>query len=250
MDNGVVYCTLGNRYVGEALVSAQSVRRTCGDLSISLYTDCLDAGDDWDALDARVTMIDPPRGKSSRLFDAKLATMAAMKVAVYDRVLFLDSDTYVCTDLRPVFAMLDRCHMALTFSARRVTNFNPGEVPEWFPEYSSGFVLYNNTLAVNMMLERWARAFREFGCTSDQVALRATLYEMPMLKVCALPSEYNCYVQHPVSVGGPVHVLHGRGVNLPSVHKQLAKRDGIRAYIPDRGVVWRDRRRTVSSTAP
>lgn len=105
MDVGVVYFASGRRYIEEAIASASSVKLNSPGVSTCLITldrDC--AGDGFD----KIFYVDPDQDYKKFFLDCN--RIDSIKLFYLNRIelpfeysLYLDSDTYVCGDLKPLF---------------------------------------------------------------------------------------------------------------------------------------------------
>ena len=251
MDRGVIYVATGPAYVAEALASAASVRRHMPDLPITLYTD---------------RSVASPHLDEVVRFDAHgyLARIPRLALSPYERTLFLDSDTYVCGELTGAFDLLDRFDIALAHAPLRAIHEVAG-VPDGFPEYNAGVILFRRSPEVQACLAAWTAKFAEFQeqvrrgevrwlCPDhrriyghDQGALRQALYGSN-LRIATLPPEYNCRFSVPGFVDGPVRILHGRGLAFPAVAAAINATGARRGY-EERGGRLRLKRYPEPSTA-
>ncbi|MFC1830915.1 hypothetical protein ACFL0S_02710, partial [Thermodesulfobacteriota bacterium] len=97
---GVVYIATGEKFVEEALISAQSVRKCMPEMAIVLFTDLAELVDN------------PPEPVNSvvLLSDVRKSCLDKMYPLLdtpFDRTLFLDTDTYVCDRIDELFEVLD-----------------------------------------------------------------------------------------------------------------------------------------------
>jgi hypothetical protein len=178
--------------------------------------------------------------------DGYLSRIPVLEASPYERTLFLDSDTYVCGDLAGVFALLDEFDIALAHAPTRAMYEVEG-VPDSFPEFNAGVILYRRSDRVIAALRDWADRFARFQeqrdrgeirwlrpegkriRMHDQGGLRAALYRSG-LRIATLPPEYNCRFTQPGFVDGPVRILHGRGLDLAEVAAALNARTARRGY--------------------
>ena len=238
MERGAVYVAVGATYRQEAAVSAASLRAHMRGLHVTLFTDGPPDAAVPEPFDA-VVQIDDVRGN-------RLDKIVHVGRVPYDRVLFLDSDTYVCADLAEVFTLLDRFDIALAHAARRTHEWYPPlpGVPDSFPEFNSGVVAFRNTPEVNGAFATWARLYGEAldsewyrrhresrpFTLQDQHHLRKALYESD-LRIATLPYEYNCRLT-PSFVNGRVSVVHGRHRHLAAVADRLNSTSTRRLFAP------------------
>lgn len=233
VTNGVIYVATGERHVAEALVSARSLRTHMPDLPVTLYTDRTLAAAEVDDVVAFAG-------------DGYLSRIPILEASPYERTLFLDSDTYVCGDLAGLFALLDQFDIALAHAPIRAMYEVEG-VPDSFPEFNAGVILFRRSEEVKAALRDWAerlaqiqeqrdrdelRWLRPEGKRIDMIdqgPLRAALYRS-RLRIATLPPEYNCRFTQPGFVDGPVRILHGRGVDLGEVAVALNASTARRGY--------------------
>jgi len=202
MSKGVVYVASGEKYVDEAESSALSLKKHNPNLPITIFTD---SDIDSDVFDQVLNLRDP--------IELPADSMLSEDHIIYDKNLFLDSDTRVCANIMDIFELLESSDIALAHAATRTRDSyrrNGFDIPDSFPEYNSGVIAYNNTDSIVELFEDWKRIYKEgFGNQLNQLSFRAALYESS-LDIHTLPPEYN-YRTHVVGfASGPVKILHGR----------------------------------------
>jgi len=106
----------------------------------------------------------------------------------------MDSDTTVAQDITGVFDVLERFDIAAIHAMHRngdrATEFWKKEIPNAYPHFNGGIILYRNTPKVLQLLQNWSVAFAEMGSQHDQSTLRELLWDSD-LRVATLPPEYN-----------------------------------------------------------
>ena len=189
MSDGIIYITYGIKYVQAALESARSARKHCPDLSIHLFVDqkshdALGLAKDKGPISS-IGILENPHRRS------KTDTMA---LTPFDRTLYLDSDTRVAEDIRPMFAVLDRFDIAAAQAMRRNSEFRTEvwkeKPPASFAEMNTGVILYRSSEPVLAMMRKWGEAYTEAKHRHDQPTFRELLWTSD-LKVATLPPEYN-----------------------------------------------------------
>ncbi len=112
----------------------------------------------------------------------------------FDQTLYLDTDTQVNADIREMFRILEQFDIALNHAHRRSSLYPPPtwrlDLPQAFPQYNSGVVLFNNTRNVLDFIEEWKVRYHEAGFRQDQITLRELLW-LSDLRIATLPPEYN-----------------------------------------------------------
>jgi hypothetical protein len=225
MDRGVIYIATGRVYVDEALISAASLKVHMPGLPITIFSN--------------LAINDPNIDRTVRIGSDSSPPTSATKFthigeSPYRETLYLDSDTYVCDRLDDLFVLLKFFDLAAAHSPRRAMHEIDG-VPDSFPELNSGVILFRRCAAVQALFSAWADAFarnlelmqrdeirwlypphKRARILGDQGAFREALYRSEV-RLATLPPEYNCRFSAGGFVDGPVRILHGRGLDLPSV---------------------------------
>jgi hypothetical protein len=238
---GVIYVAVGEQCAAEAKQSLDSLRQSNPGLTVMLLTDAppKDPGK-WDAVEVDASL----HGQRNR---AKLF----MDRAPYDRCLFLDSDTLVCGDLMPGFALLDRFELCGEQVAGGHHYELPG-LPPSFPEINSGVLFWKPTEKVRKLFEEWRRLYDELDQSQearkwDQKSLRYAVWQSDV-RFARLPSAFNVMPYYPAAIERELVVAHGRSFeNLLRLQQRLSKSTEFRAYVPGLGEMhhpqtmsWRD----------
>jgi len=178
---GVIYIASGKFHTQAAAAAARSVRETNPWLAIDLFTDEPALGGPFDR-------IVPFEGGHLR---SKVDYLAATR---FRRTLYLDSDTRVVADLRPMFELLSRFDLAIAHAharnAGRQTEIWRQEIPEAFPQHNGGVILYRGEGKALEFMKSWRRAYHEAKFKWDQVTLRELMWTSD-LAIYVLPPEYN-----------------------------------------------------------
>ncbi len=158
----------------------------------------------------------------------------------YDRTIFLDTDTFVVSDVSELFEVLDRFDIAASqvssdYNAKRLG------VPASFTEMNSGVIVYRKTPAVLALFEEWRRLFvqfeREYKWTWDQLSFRKAVYESDA-RVASLPVEYNFRPYFPAYLMNKAKILHGRtNGRMRRIASEVNAATGPRVFFPRIGVI-------------
>jgi hypothetical protein len=181
-QNGVIFITSGEPYTLAACEAARSIRATSPGLAIDLFTAEQEVPV---ALFDQVHKIENPhrRAKLDYLYQTRFA-----------RTLYLDADTRVVADISEMFQVLDRFDIALAHAHARnreaVRAVWRTAIPDSFPQFNAGVILYRSTPRVVNLLKDWQASYRSAGFRKDQVVLRELLW-VSDLRICVLPPEYN-----------------------------------------------------------
>jgi hypothetical protein len=234
---GVIYTAIRERFVEEARVSAQSVRRFLPDVRIVLFTDVqVERVDPFDEV-IRLTSL------SAR---PHLDKLRCMKSSPFSETLFLDTDTYVCGDLSELFELLSQFDIAMALDRRYYDAFPPDVgVPSSFCEFNQGVVAFRASERMQAMFRAalgWAEKIQaQTGApTDDQIAMRLALYSSD-LRIAHLPLEYNCRFHAYGYLNGEVRILHARipgkrhnAANLRIIARKLNKHTVPRVFVGGR----------------
>ena len=241
MDIGAVYTVVrspGGRYINEAISSASSFMVHNTDIPIQLVTDMPDKvpNSNGTPFSTITCMNDVPTNKL--VLRAKIDALCMSK---FDRTLFLDTDTFVCGDLKSMFQIMDYYDIAVAYAPRRVDPGWPApNIPQWLPEFNTGVVLIKKSGNTARFLIDWRQLYAKYSKWNDQIAFRAAIFNGLKygLKVYPLPPEYNCRTLCMAQLGSKAMILHGRG-DMSKIASQINSGNGIRVYIPDIGIFKR-----------
>lgn len=208
----VVYVATRSRYLDEAWRSARSVKRHM-DVDIHLFT----------SLKLRR---DARRGPFDRVigFDDHVQGFADSILddthLVADKILFLDSDTFVASSLSDVFDELDHTDLVCCWDPTRTgtaPHTHEHDVPETWPQVNTGVLGLRDCPDIRYLLDRWRvhyeRQREHYVAGLNQPAFRQAVHEVkPDMHV--LPAEYNWRLGTNANqinyAAGPVKIIHGR----------------------------------------
>lgn len=240
MSGGLVfvYVAIGERYVREALRAAAKSRRSVPGCRILLYTDAA-------VEDAAVDRV-LPAGRAGE--DPFLMKIRGMRAVEEERFVFLDTDTWVISDISEIDRLLDGFDIAAAHAPVRLqSNLWPetkpflADAPDCFPEYNTGVIAMRRSAGLDAMLARWEELYAgqlrnsAVPRTQDQASFRRALYES-RLRLATLPTEYNCRFPYPASICGAVKILHGHGSAeyLDRLAERVNRQRGFRVVLHER----------------
>lgn len=231
-DCGVVYAATGAKYVRECLNSLQSLRRVCAWIPVTIFTDDLRGFSSDELEHCEVKMLT----EAAEGFGFKIA---AMRGSPYGRSLFLDTDTRVLGNPESLFALLDRFDLAAAMETYRAAAV--GGVPEGFPEFNTGVVLFRRTEVVASFLSDWEKCYlrqrREKAPPKhDQPSFREVLYSSDV-RLVPLPSEWNFCAMHPaiLNAGALIQILHSHEPELGEERVLRKAAEQSRVFLPGLG---------------
>ena len=227
---GIVYFAVGQKYLAEAVNSAQSVRQQMPDLPLAIFSD----------------VPAPPEVFTYRLPIApdrvmKRQKMYALRNTPFQQTLYLDTDTYLTAPVYELFEMIDDGY---SFAAAlspwwAVSNLGDNnqklrekQVPISFAKINSGLILYDNVPLVQNLFAKWDELYVAWGNKGqDQDPLRVALY-FSNLRWIPLPPAYNFRFPFPAAIRGQIKVLHGRHPQRTQLSKVFNHTEEFRAFIP------------------
>ena len=149
-------------------------------------------GDVFD--DVRIVPVDGTRIKQGLLWDSP-----------YYGTLYLDSDTRIVNPIDDLFSLLGRFDIAAAIDpARKVAETASiydeyKDIPEAFPEFAGGVILFRKSAAVERFFNIWDENYKRWcqlsGRVNDQPAFRVALWQCDNLRLYTLPPEYNLRTQ-------------------------------------------------------
>jgi len=181
-----------------------------------------------------------------------LDKIMAMQQSPYERTLFLDTDTYICSNFSELFGLLDKYDIGIMLAEHRTGEHNgiswdyqTCQVDgSWvYPLVNSGVILYKKSSKITQLFDDWFLLAKQEMCEygikhGDQAAFTPILFKSDLREVI-LPPEYNCRFAYPIGVCGTVKILHGRDSNLPMIAKEINSYTGPRIWQPGLGLIPR-----------
>lgn len=236
-EKGIMYVAMGEDFVKEAKISAQSAKRVMPEIPITLITDIKV---DHECFDEVIRHQEPRKDGGDRVFLAEKTP--------YEKTLFVDTDIYFEESVYEIFDVLDKFGIAASinqrkYSTKRTDMDDIVEIPESFPEYNGGVIAFNQSKETEECLSLWKEKFSEMeeeGFKHNQAALRYALYQSDV-RICTLRSEYNCVFRRPGCVNGKVKLFHGRltelesygadkGPDIKQAIEEINKTENLRVY--------------------
>jgi hypothetical protein len=232
-NHGFCYVADCDAYVDEALKSLASLRAQMPNVPVAMVTHRrLFRPDtqvtDW--VELRQTRAGPIVKTDARL-------------APYERVVFLDTDTFVIADLAGVFDLLGRFDFAISPEPNGRPDYGvDAGVPEAFPEPNSGFFAFSNHAKTHDFFDLWLAEYDALqearGVVNDQPSLRIALWKCAIIRPVTLGNEYNLILHTNCSVSGAVRVLHDRSPDRETLAAEVNRHISPRAVIPGFGPVF------------
>lgn len=191
----VIWMVDGKEYVAEAERSANSVAEHMPQLEQIIGVPETRAHEDWFL-------------ESTYLLRAALGDMPEG-----ERVLWLDSDTYMLESVPELFEMLDKYDLVFSHAPGHRTAATLARVPDSFPEPQIGVIAMRNTKAMRAF---WEDVYQRqtMGIATDQAAMREALWENDSIRYAVIPCEYDFRFQFGGQIRDRVKILHGHAPNV------------------------------------
>lgn len=232
MEQEILYIASGRRYIDRMLTSVESVREHMPSIHITAVAD---------------QEIDSPLIDDNIVYDGfnqnNGDSIVRPEFVRADKTLFLDVDTHVAQDLSDAFELLDRYDIAAAHNPERIpgwfedeSSYKAQNVPEAFPQYNTGVLLFKKNDAVLNLFSEWWKIYYERvdgGFMFNQPAFREALYQSDT-QLATLPPEYNVRLNRPGYLNGPAKVLHGWHPEIEAVETKLNATTASRVYSLDK----------------
>jgi hypothetical protein len=218
-SRGILYVATGKKYINMAIRSAQSVRQYCPGLNIHLFADWQETGFDLESTTYPFTSVGTVENAHSR------SKVDYMSLSPFDKTIYMDTDTRVKEDITDLFQLLDRFDIALAHAHLRVSRLQrwKNQIPDCFPQFNSGVIVYSQKEMVIGLLDQWKEAYHQAGFKSDQITLRECLW-LSELRIATLPPEYNLRFMKYL-------ILWGNGEARPKILHLLLYQKGLLWFI-------------------
>jgi hypothetical protein len=245
---GIIYIVVGKRYLQRAEISAYSLKKIMPDLPITLFSSNKASSPYFD----NVILINEEIENSS----FRSPKIPYFLRSPYDYTLFLDADTYICSEFYELFNLLNYFDIAVAHDTFRLHTMNDAalgdiirQIPESYPMFNTGVILFRNSTSIKSLFEKWLLTFEDncdlirnsggnyFG---DQTAFREAIYSSDV-RIATLAPEYNCRFNHPVFLNSKVKILHGVNRNMIAVEHEMNSKDGNRVFLPSLGIIHESR---------
>ncbi len=183
-QKGIVYIAVGETFVRDAERSARSARRQHPDLPICLFSD--------------VPSNDPVFDIRREIKDShRRSKLDCITQTPFRDTLYLDSDTRVIGSIIEPFGLLERydlaaCHVENRHPVSSATaRLKAENVELGFTGFNGGVFYYRMNDVVRRFFENWAEDYKKENAKWDQPIMRKLLWNMPEVRVIAIPPEYN-----------------------------------------------------------
>ncbi len=222
---GYLYVACGDRFVREALISAQSLKQIDKTANITLVTDKEINSSLFDNVVIRPS--DVQTYKHGLLYKVEHIYQASP----YDETLFLDTDTYICESCDPLFELLNFFDIAI---APDPTDVNRAKSPESNKPlkatdlYNTGVILFRKNEHTKNLFTRWLTLYRTkveqgvVGRENDQTSFIEAWLESTA-RLYLLSQAWNARTPFFFTLNQSVKIIHGRHRNIELIRSKLNK---------------------------
>jgi len=214
-ESGFVYLAYGERFIAEAVRSAQTLRDCVADADITLFTKKTDQDNkQLEIFDHVITQ---------EMQNSYIDKPICMKQTPYRKTLFLDCDTYICEDMSGIFELLEYFDIAAIIEPPQARSylFDDGISTRWtqtwdeklkyLTEYNTGVLLYRNNEVTENLFDKWIEIYSERidADAHDQPSFSLALAKSSA-RLITLPFEFNFRYGGSLVLHNNVKILHGR----------------------------------------
>lgn len=248
MESGYLYVANKPKFVKEAMISAQSIRQ------FSKLPICLVCNEEL-ATAAVYDFFDIVILNEELNNYIYLAKIIGMQHSPFEKTIFLDSDTFVCSDITSLFELLPMADIATTQekSYHTTNQIKDIKFKNIIPEFNSGVILFMKNEITKRILSDWLTICIENNIKNDMPGLReAILKNFKEVRYFILPEEFNSHgYKSMILLYGEVKIIHERmgtrwNVLTPyflsfeegkKFANQINKKLYKRLYIPHVGII-------------
>lgn len=217
-DTGAFWVASGQRYIKEARRSAHRFSEVMPDIPRWLITPKQAETGVFDGV-----MVVKDRESDLWYLDSVRYFNAALGLP-FDKLLYLDTDTFIIDPIYDFIELLDRFDLVGTHAPGRRTCPGNGKLPDAFCEINVGVMTFWNDINVSNLFYDWLNRYqknKELYGNNDQGALREALWYSD-LQFYIAPPEYNCRFTFGGFARERVKVLHGRPETMD--YREIAER--------------------------
>jgi len=188
IKNGIVYIVFGTKSTSEFHASIKTLKTTHPNIHITLFTDNIKS----EYADDRIII--KPKGVRIKQYH--------LEKSPYKNTLYLDATSGIVGPIDELFALTERFDIACVHDLIRKHHVKSAKYPDYaaipdpFPEYSGGIILFRKSDAVKQFFQAWRDNFEKWvkltgEFKKDQPSLRVSLWQCKDLKIHTLPPEYS-----------------------------------------------------------
>ena len=140
MTEGFLYVATGQKYIKEAIRSAQSLKKHSGSARIAMVTNEAFSNKLFD----EVIVLDHEH--SSDWKNGLSFKVEGLLRSPFEKTFFIDTDTYFTDNVQELFRVLDYFDLLMSHSPNDISRIRiEGEKLEGISPYNTGVIVYNNS---------------------------------------------------------------------------------------------------------
>lgn len=235
MSFRVFYLAYGERYLNEAVRSANSLLKFHPDARLTLLSPETITPDPF-----RETVI--VNRYEKRNVQKSYALASLMEEFDLDReydpsewCLFLDTDTLVLGDLSQVHPLMGTHDIAMVHAPNRKTGWREfsDETIDAERDFNTGVIFFTERAIHKGLFSEWHRNVVNKSYNNDQTALSEIVRVMgAMVSTHVLTAEWNLRTGFSNVLDGEVRIIHGRGHTFDAARDKVNKEDTRRLWLP------------------
>lgn len=220
------------KFIKEAKRSAVTCRKHMPDIDRVIFTG--NVNQPYKEFD-NVYKLPPLKYKLWFLKNVHYVNYAFAKFEQYDKLIFLDSDTYMLHPVYDIFKALDRYDLVAAHAPGRAVCKVVTDVPDVIPEVNIGVIGIKNNKRMRRFIKEWLELYkkhRDIYRNNDQGSLRDMLWKFDddEFRYHIMPPEYNMRTICGNFACYPVKIIHGRLKCYEKVAKRMNKKQGLRSW--------------------
>lgn len=217
-NHGVFYVAAGQKYIDEACISAQSLKKIHPSLNISIV--CNDKPQNPDLFEQIILVNDQVTCRNEGLF---FKVKYLYNFSPYERTLFVDTDTFFIGDIESGFDILNYFDISMTLDPPdvRYPMTASGEKIHCKP-VNTGVIFFKKNESNNHLFQEWIRIYSEKLSKdsklreSDQTSCtEALMYSSS--RFYPLSTEWNTRFWFICTLREPVKILHAYSSNIQRI---------------------------------
>lgn len=208
MSKGFLYIAFGKRYLQEVEISARSLKRFT-QLPVCVVTD-----------DTSFRSIYVDEIIIADALTDFVSKIVGLGKTVFERTVYLDTDTFVCAPIDQLFDVLDLFDMAMVVERNNhsyafIEKYKPDfriRYENVLPEYHTGVIVYKKNAAVAALLADWLTIHESLQLKADMPTFReAFILHADKINIATLPFEYNYFGTHSLGFAhAEIKIIHER----------------------------------------
>ena len=220
---GYLYVATGDKFICEAVCSAQSLKTVDNSAHITLITDHPCKSDVFDQV------IVQPTTTQTYKHGLLYKVQHLYQSSPYDETLFIDSDTYICEKIGGLFDLLEFFDAAIAPDPTDVNRPKPLQSEHRLRAsdlYNTGVILFKKNERNDALFEHWLTIYshkldtQTLGRENDQTSFMEAWLQSAS-KIYVLSHAWNARTPFFFTLNQSVKIIHGRHKNYEAIRQRL-----------------------------